>query len=225
MYRTGSRVYGACVSNSLRKLLKRALIIVLVYSRCWSSRHRGLIIIEQLTTVDCHYGCGFARAYACASIERSSSTWNNFALYRRVRERAHANVSEGKRWDDAALERLHFLYYDNYVRANLIEIAPDVSTVDVVSFSSIEFAYFPHFTFKFTLRSTLRDIKKKLNRGKWILKKSYSCKIMCKTYSYYYWKKKFKIICEWIFLSYVYDNVNWKNSDRITRQTFDSGIK
>lgn len=32
---------------------------------------RGLIIIEQLTTVDCHYRRGCASAHACASIERS----------------------------------------------------------------------------------------------------------------------------------------------------------
>lgn len=126
----GKKVCVHGISNSLRKLLKRAPL-----SQPLLARHRGLIIIKQLTIVDCHY----RRGCASASIEPIlPSTWNNFALYRRrvraVRVRVvYARVfaivcpcirEEEARRNDAALERLRFLHYDNYIRANLVEIVP-----------------------------------------------------------------------------------------------------
>jgi hypothetical protein len=64
----------------ITRIIKACSIIVAVAAR--SSRHRGLIIIEQLTTVDCHYRRG-RRARALARASSDPSTWNNFALHQR----------------------------------------------------------------------------------------------------------------------------------------------
>lgn len=119
-----------------------AIIATAVRAAVLLVRRRGLIIIKQLTTVDCHYrrGCASARTLARASSDPTyllpeiillstggapySPMCVPFACVRVCLRRSIRVLERKRRGDDAALERLRFLHYDNYIRANLVEIAP-----------------------------------------------------------------------------------------------------